>query len=327
MPFAAGQTVGNYRIVRPLGRGGMGAVYEAVHIRLGVPYALKAFTRGREDGGFLRDRFLAEGRMLARLSHPNLVRVYDLGVDDATGVPYFTMDLVLYRDGLPRTLADVEDGGAGEETLARWYAELAGALDYVHARGVVHRDVKLNNILLAADRRVVLSDFGTSRFFGAEIRRALQLESTTQATDGERLVMGTAHYMAPEVRRGGKATPAADYYALGMVFYRLLTGMWYEPNETARGLLADFAFNWGDVLPRLLDEDPSRRTLLPLARVSETVAETAPARRVRRRVPAWVFAALAALLALAAGAVLLIRSPAGAKPDFSDAFAIPESVK
>ena len=327
MPFAVGQVIGNYRIVRLLGRGGMGVVYEVIHTRLGLPYALKAFSLERGDDAFLRARFLAEGRTLARISHPNLVRVHDLGVDAATGVPYFTMDLVLYKDGQPHTLADVEDGGADEETLAQWYTELCETLRYVHAQGVVHRDVKLNNILLAADRHVVLSDFGTSRFFGPEIRHVLQLESTTQATDGTRLVMGTAHYVAPEVRAGGKATPAVDFYALGIVFYRLLTGMWYEPNDTARGLLADFAFNWQDVLPRLLDEDPARRVVRPLVRVSATGMETVPVRRPRLGRPFWVFILLVTALILVAGMVLLLRTPADAAPDFSDAFAIPESVR
>ena len=126
------EQIGVYRIVRPLGQGGMGAVYEVVHEKLGVHYALKTFTLDHGHVDLLKERFLAEGRILARLHHPNLVRVFDLDFDVATQTLYFVMDLVLYKDGEPYTLADVEDGSADEKRVARWFGQLAAALDYIH---------------------------------------------------------------------------------------------------------------------------------------------------------------------------------------------------
>ena len=200
-----------YRIVRLLGQGGMGAVYEVVHEKLGVHYALKTFTLDHGHVELLKERFLAEGRILARLHHPSLVRVFDLDVDSATQTIFFVMDLVLYKDGEPYTLADVEDGSADEEHLARWFGQLASALDYIHNEGIVHRDIKLNNILLDARGGVVLSDFGVSRFCSGQLRKDLHLDRTIvsgEATTGT-LIMGTAGYMAPEVKRGEDASAGA----------------------------------------------------------------------------------------------------------------------
>ena len=107
MRFESGQQIGAYRIIRLLGQGGMGAVYEVEHTQLGVHYALKAFTL--EDGhvDVLKNKFLTEGKVLARLHDQHLVRVFDLNFDETTGTPYFVMELVLYDDGSPRALSDV----------------------------------------------------------------------------------------------------------------------------------------------------------------------------------------------------------------------------
>lgn len=99
--------IGEYRIVRSLGKGGMAAVYEVEHTRLGLHRAMKLFVAGDERAELLKSRFLAEGRLLARLDHPHLVKVHDCGVDEATGRPYLTMDLVLGTDGKPHTLASL----------------------------------------------------------------------------------------------------------------------------------------------------------------------------------------------------------------------------
>ena len=99
MDFREGDEIGPYRVVRALGRGGMGAVYEVEHVNLGVRYALKAFTLDHGHVDLLRKRFLAEGKVLARLRHPNIARVFDLDVLDDGTFAYFVMDLVLYKDG------------------------------------------------------------------------------------------------------------------------------------------------------------------------------------------------------------------------------------
>ena len=273
--LAAGNVFGGYRVVRPLGKGGMGAVYEVVHIKLGVRYALKTFTLDHGHVKLLKERFLAEGRILARLRHPNLVRVFDLDVDAATGTPYFVMDLVQYKDGDSYTLADLEPGGADEEYLARWFAQICSALDYIHGEGIVHRDIKLGNILLDSHGGVVLSDFGVSRFCDRRLRRELDLEKTmvSNETATGNLVMGTSGYMAPEVKRGEDATAASDAYSLGIVFFRLLTGVWYENRPNIWGLLEPFDEVWRGVLQQLLDEKPERRPI-PLGPVAQKVLES-----------------------------------------------------
>ena len=272
--LSAGSVFGGYRVVRPLGKGGMGAVYEVVHIKLGVYYALKTFTLDHGHVKLLKERFLAEGRILARLRHPNLVRVFDLDVDAATGTPYFVMDLVQYKDGDSYTLADLEPGGADEEHLARWFAQLCSALDYIHGEGIVHRDIKLGNILLDSHGGVVLSDFGVSRFCDRRLRRELDLEKTMVSgeTATGNLVMGTSGYMAPEVKNGEDATPASDAYSLGIVFFRLLTGVWYENRPNIWGLLEPFDEVWREVLQQLLSEEPEHRPI-PLGNVAQKVKE------------------------------------------------------
>ena len=257
--------IGPYRIVRELGQGGMGAVYEVEHVKLGVHYALKTFTLDHGHVELFRKRFLAEGKALARLSHPNIARVFDLDILDDGRLAYFVMDLVRYKDGESYTLADIEVGGADEEHIARWFAQLASAIDYIHDVGIVHRDIKLNNILLNDKGGVTLSDFGISKFEGERIRSEVDVSRTLVSSGGGTatgiLVMGTQGYMSPEILRGQDASAASDTYALGVTFFRLLTGMWYEAGTNALKLLEPFDGAWMDVLPQMLDADPRKRPI------------------------------------------------------------------
>ena len=274
----------------------MAEVYETVHERLGVRRAMKVFTAEGERAETLRARFLAEGRLLARLNHPRLVKVYDCGVDEATGRPYLTMDLVLGTDGKPHTLATLHKARQiTEEKLLVWYADLADVLAYIHSAGVVHRDIKPSNILVATDGHAVLADFGVSRVSDKDLREELSIDATmaTDATTLSRVVFGTANYLAPEVRCGNAATAAADLYALGVTFFRLLTGVWYEPDSNALDLLDSFAPAWRGIFPALLADVPAKRSLPPLQRAAR-----------HRRV--WVLAAIAATLAAAVAAWFLI---------------------
>lgn len=252
--------IGVYRIVRLLGKGATGAVYEVVHTHLGVHYALKAFTLDHGHVDVLREKFLAEGRVLARLGDSRIVRVLDLNFDEASKTLYFVMDLVLGKDGASHTLADIEPSELEEECVRGWFCDLAAALDYIHAQGIVHRDIKLSNVLLNADNRVVLSDFGVSRLLSRELRREVNAETTmVGGVLDSRLVMGTRGYMAPEVARGEASTPAADVYSLAVMTVYLLTGVWYEPGSMALQLLEVFELPWAEVLPQMLAEDPKER--------------------------------------------------------------------
>ena len=287
-------TIGGYRVVRQLGRGGMASVFEVEHPTLGVHLALKVFDAEGERAEFLRSRLLAEGRVLARLEHPNLVKVHDCGVDEATGVAYITMDLVLSADGEPRTLSDLHaKHEIDEELLFRWYADIASALDYIHSRGIVHRDVKPSNILIAADGRAVLADFGVSRFCDEGLRQELSVEPT-MVTDASsaKVILGTMNYIAPEVKRGEEATEKSDLYSLGVSLFRILTGIWYEPETGAMNLLDTYDPSWKAIFAALLDDDPARRSM--------------PPRRRPRRL--WLVAALlAGALAIAAAVALVLK--------------------
>ena len=341
MTFEPGQQIGTYRIIRLLGQGGMGAVYEVEHIQLGVHYALKAFTL--EDGhvDVLKNKFLTEGKVLARLHDSHLVRVFDLNFDDATGSPYFVMDLVLSRDGVPRTLSDIKTEELDEECVLRWFEDLVAALDYIHVQGIVHRDVKLGNVLLSSDGHVVLSDFGISRLFSERLRSDVKAVNTmvSEAATSVRLMMGTRGYMAPEIARGEEATPAADSYSLGVMFVYLLTGIWYEPGSKVFKLLETLEYRWIDVLPRLLSDEPAERptNLSELVEKLRHARESRPAEIVaraeslpeadalrplrRNRRVLFALAGIAAVVAAAIGCFVCFRqSVPAAIDDFDAAF-------
>ena len=336
MTFSPGYKIGAYTIVRPLGQGGMGDVYEVEHERLGARYALKVLTAGESCDGLLKNKFLAEGKLLARLKDPRVVRVFDLNIDERSQLPYFVMDLVLTAEGQPQSLADIEFEGLDEDRIFGWFRDLAVALDYVHAQGVVHRDVKLENVLLGDSDRAVLSDFGISRFFGEEMRQEVDAMKTmaSKAVTGSRLILGTRGYMAPEVACGEPATPAADSYSLGVMFVYLLTGMWYERGSKVLKMLNTYKYAWDAVLPDLLESDPNRRPvnlsalaykLVPVQRerASERVPDGVSKARMRRRT--FVMLLITAVFAAAVCALVFLRRdvtrPMSDEPDnLSDVF-------
>ena len=194
---------GRYRLGDRLGSGAVAEVFRALDERLARPVAVKLF---RGDAAEELQRHEAEMRTLARLDHPSLVTVYDAG--DADGQPYLVMQLV---EG--DTLADeLRRGPIGLERTARYGAALADALAYVHAQGFVHRDVKPANVLIAADGRVHLADFGIARL----------VDSAHVTRTGD--VLGTPAFFAPEQVSGDPVGPAADVYALGLMLLECLTG-------------------------------------------------------------------------------------------------------
>ena len=289
---APGDMIGPYRVARLIGGGGMGIVYEVVS-HDGRRFALKLFNGAKKNGGFLKERFCTEARLLSRLSHPNLVMVHDAGTDGTTGEPYFVMDLVLGDGGEPATLEAMRQKGAVSDADARrWFVEISDVLSYLERHGVVHRDVKLENILIDGEGNAHLSDFGVSRIFGDELKEALAVNTTfvEGESTGTRPVLGTYFYLAPEVRAGEPATPAADRYALGVTFFRLLTGMWYESGVNAVDMLAPFSGYWRKRLTALLSANPSDRRM--------------PVRRCCRRM---VFVALVVVAAIAAVGLAIMR--------------------
>ena len=258
-PLQPGQRIGAYRIIRQLGAGGMGQVYEAEHVALGVRRALKVFSTESEHSEFLRKRFVAEGRILADLKHPRIVRVYDLVVDDDSGMAYFEMDLVLSPNGQPRTLADEKRDGVDEGKVAGWFKDICEGLAYIHSQGVVHRDMSLDNILIGTDGHAVITDFGVAKITDDSFRKRIDMTVTMVAKGGAKFCMGKGLYMSPELKeQDGEATFASDAYAVGVILFYLLTGAWYAPG-TNLDLLPNFKYDWTPVISQLCNANPTER--------------------------------------------------------------------
>ncbi len=207
-----------YDVQAILGRGGMGVVYKARHLRLNRLVALKMLIAGAYAGPPERARFQREAEAVASLHHANIVAVYDVG--DHEGCPYFTMEL-LEGGSLAQALAGTPQPARQAAALL---ITLAEAVQVAHQAGIVHRDLKPANILLTAEGTPKVADFGLARHFEGE--PALTLS-------GARI--GTPSYMAPEqvIGKAGTIGPAADIYALGALLYEMLTGRPPFRGETA----------------------------------------------------------------------------------------------
>jgi serine/threonine-protein kinase len=203
------QQVPGYEVEAELGRGGMGIVFRARHLRLNRPVALKMLLAGAYAGPRERERFQREAEAAAGLRHENIVRVYDVG--DHDGRPYFTMEF-LEGGSLAQKLSGTPQPARQAAALV---ATLTGAAQAAHACGIVHRDLKPGNVLLTADGTAKISDFGLAR----------SLQGGAALTQSG-VAMGTPSYMAPEQARGQAQAigPAVDVYALGAILYELLTG-------------------------------------------------------------------------------------------------------
>lgn len=268
--------IGIYEIVRLLGKGGMSEVYEAENPRLGSRHAIKVYAYKNDDAD-VRRRFETEGRLLARLSHPRIVKVTDIGVTD-DGRPYFVMDLVLNEEGENKSLGDISSGEVDEETIGRWYDDVRDALAYIHKNGVVHRDLKLQNVLIGADGHAVLTDFGISRIFepeGSERPIVDTVQTLVRVRDGKNAVMGSIGYMAPELEMGVAATAESDWYALGVIVYKLLTGTWCDARTDVVTTLETYDPVWMVIIPKLLHANPAGRECLSYAEEKTLASERA----------------------------------------------------
>jgi len=209
MPAAlqAGQSLGPYRIDGLLGRGGMGVVYRARHDGDGRTVALKVLRDELAADDDFRRRLAHEARAAAGVEHPNLAPVLEAG--EADGRLYLA---VRYVDGPSLAERLLAGGPLPTGEVVRVGADACAGLDALHGRGIVHRDVKTANILLAPDGTAVLGDFGLAK------HRAW----TVLTRPGQ--VLGTLGYLAPELIRGEPASPLSDLYALGCVLYQCLSG-------------------------------------------------------------------------------------------------------
>ena len=227
---------GNYELLQELARGGMGVVYKARQKSLNRVVALKMILPGRLTGAEDLDRFRREAEATARLQHPNIVAVHEVGAVD--GQHFYSMD---YIDG-PSLARRIAQGPLPNRAAARYVMLIARAIDHVHRHGILHRDLKPSNILLDSNDEPHIADFGLAKKIGGD---------STQTRAG--VVMGTPSYMAPEQAAGKiqELGPACDVYGLGAVLYELLTG---RPPFRSESPL--------DTVVHVLEKDPAPPRLL-----------------------------------------------------------------
>jgi serine/threonine-protein kinase len=271
-----------YRIVREIGAGGMGVVYEIEHVRLGKRYVAKVIQEAIKDARGSVERMQREAKVLASFHHPNVVEVHDVG-STADGVHYFVMDKL---EGIDLRRLIQEQGVARPRALAI-VADVLRALDYVHQRGVVHRDIKPENVFLSNEATGTVTkvlDFGIVQVLGGN---ALAAQVPVTKTGG---FIGTLRYAAPEQLEGKPAGPPSDVYAVGLLLFELLAGRGpFEEDEgvgVARclqpaprlGTFVKVQPRLDELVARALERDPQRRpSAAELARVLTAIEDVVDA--------------------------------------------------
>ncbi len=222
-PLAAGDSVGRYTVIRPLGQGGMGLVFEVKHQTLGTRAALKLLWTGQAINRELAARFLTEARAGGAIEHPGVVRVLEYDVLPS-GVPYLLMEF-LPGETLSQRLQRGRHLGLSALPILQ---QIADTLAAVHARGIVHRDLKPGNVMLVPDsavpggERVKILDFGIAKIL-AKAKTEADLVPEVQTADGA--LLGTPAFMAPELwQSSGRADEKTDVYALGVMAYQMIAG-------------------------------------------------------------------------------------------------------
>ena len=232
--MSAAEIAGRYRLESRLGLGGMSTVHLAFDRRLERRVAVKLLAEHLAEDPTFVSRFQREAQAAARLVHPNVVQVFDSGLDESTGQHFIVME---YIEG--QSCAEIlrDYGWIDVDEAASIVEQACEGLHYAHRHGVVHRDVKPGNLLRSREGVVKLADFG--------IAKATEQSSITQVGS----VLGTAAYLAPEQARGEEAGPGADLYALGVVAYQLISGR--LPYEAAS--LTELALKQQREEPPMLD--------------------------------------------------------------------------
>ncbi len=230
-----GQTLsqGRYRVTRKLGEGGMGTVYQAQDQNIESDIVIKIPRSSMMDDPEFAGRFTREIRSLVKLSHPHIVKVSDVG--SWNGIPFAVMQF-LPGGSLEDRRPAGPDGTlypCDPSTVPAWLEAVAQALDYIHAQGFVHRDVKPGNILFDAEGHAFLSDFGVAKVLATETSS----HAAQTAMTGAGMILGTPEYMAPELIMGEPFDGRADQYALGITVYELLCGRRPFEHETKTKLL------------------------------------------------------------------------------------------
>lgn len=253
----AGRTLGEFRIIREIGRGGMGVVYEAEQLASSRKLAVKLLGSAVPHNTAAAERFLREGKLAASLNHPRTTFVYSAG--EMQGRFYIAMELMpgdTLRDAVEKS------GRPSVEQAVDWILDVLDGLEAAHRGGIIHRDVKPSNCFLDADGRVKIGDFGLSKSLVGDV------ELTSAGG-----FMGTPLFAAPEQLRGGEVTTKTDQYSLGATLFYLLCGqapfvgdfatviarIASEPPPAAREIRSDIPLDLSKIVARMLEKDPARR--------------------------------------------------------------------
>ena len=212
-----GRTLGQYRILEPLGKGGMGEVFLAEDTRLQRRVALKILAPDLAADPDRRQRFEREARAAAALNHPNIVTIHS--VEEIDGMPFLTLELI---EG--QTLgAVIPAGGLPLDELLTLAIPLADAVGAAHQRGITHRDLKPANVMVTTDGRLKVLDFGLAKL-REDLANAMASALPTQEMTGEGRILGTVAYMSPEQAEGAPVDPRTDVFALGVLLHEMATG-------------------------------------------------------------------------------------------------------
>ena len=313
-----GKTLGEYKIVKKIGQGGMGIVYLAEHLRLQKKYALKVILKELTQSRTFIERFRREAQVMAELSHPNIVHVHYMGNEE--GTYYLVMEYIESEKGRPETLEDLLKDSGGrlpEAQVRRISLQVLDALHYAHSftmgttiSGIVHRDIKPGNILIDRLGTAKISDFGVARMVqkdAGEIRIDVPRDGPARVTEVRRqaaaakrkgpvtvagAIVGSLDYMSPEQIAGQPVDPRSDVYSFGIILYQMLTGI--KPEEAflppPSHVVWWISRKWDIVVNGCLQIEPEKRfqSAFEITRVIWSIG-----RPIRKR---FIYAAAAAVL-------------------------------
>ncbi len=253
----SGQTLGQYEIIEPIGTGGMATVYKAYQPGLDRYVAIKVLPAQHALTPGFKERFIREAKVVAKLDHPNILPIYDVGLEG--DLSYFVMK---YVSGRVTTLRDLLGQPMDLPTVSHFIDQIAGALDHAHERGIVHRDIKPTNILLEDDW-LLLADFGLAK-----------IVMGSQELTGTGTIVGTPAYLSPEQAEGKRIDHRADIYSLGVVLYEMIIGQVpyeaespmgvlfkhiYEPVPRPRRLRPDLSAGVEGIILKAMAKNPAHR--------------------------------------------------------------------
>ena len=268
LSLSAGSRLGLYEVLSPIGAGGMGEVYRARDTKLGREIAIKVLPEVFAQDNERRKRFDREAQSIAALNHPNIVHVYS--VEEAEGVHFITMELV---EG--KTLAEIlPKNGFPLDRFFEMAVPLAEAFAAAHEKGITHRDLKPQNVMVSDEGRVKVLDFGLAKTAKGLTGEGSTSELPTETKTQEGAIVGTLSYMSPEQAQGKAIDARSDIFSLGIIFHEMLTGRrpfgGETPAETMSSIIKDSPPSVVEARPetpreltrlvgRCLAKDPSRR--------------------------------------------------------------------